>query len=50
MSSDYGGDPNRFKVKVLFGLFEADASGRVAIGATVVVFVLVLAGRWCAVW
>lgn len=41
--------PHRFKVKVLFGLFEADATGTVAIGATVFALVLVIAGRWMGV-
>lgn len=43
-------DYQRFRVKLLFGLFEADATGTVAIGATLVLFVLMGAGRWWALW
>lgn len=44
-------DPYRFKVRVLFGLFEfeADASGTVAICATVLSLVLVGAGRFAGI-
>ena len=43
-------DPDRFRVRILFGLFEADATGTVAIGAALVIFLLMGAGRWCALW
>ena len=43
-------DPHRFKVTILFGLFEADATGTVAIGAALVFFVLMGVGRWWALW
>jgi hypothetical protein len=42
--------PHRLKVRILFGLFEADATGTVAIGAALVLLVLVGAGRWWALW
>lgn len=41
---------HRLKVRLLFGLFEADATGTVAIGAALVFLVLVGAGRWWALW
>lgn len=41
---------HRLKVRLLYGLFEADATGTVAIGAALVCLVLVGAGRWCGLW
>ena len=41
---------HRLKVRVLFGLFEVDATGTVAIGAALVFLVLAGAGRWYALW
>jgi hypothetical protein len=41
---------HRLKVRLLFGLFEADATGTVAIGAALVFLVLLGAGRWFALW
>lgn len=43
-------DHHRFRVKILFGLFEADATGTIAIGAALVIFVLMGAGRLWALW
>lgn len=40
----------RLKVRLLYGLFEADASGAAAIGATLALAVLVGVGRWWALW
>lgn len=42
--------PPSFKVKLLFGLFEANASGVAAISAVVVLFVLMGAGRRLGLW
>ncbi|WP_452181358.1 hypothetical protein [Heyndrickxia sporothermodurans] len=41
---------HRLKVRLLYGLFEADATGTVAIGAALVFLVLVAVGRWWALW
>ncbi|WP_156648451.1 hypothetical protein [Methylobacterium sp. Leaf108] len=43
-------DQHRFRVKLLFGLFEADATGSIAIGAVLLIFILMGAGRWCGLW
>lgn len=43
-------EPHRFRVRLLFGLFEADATGTIAIGAAVVMFVLFGAGRLWTLW
>lgn len=50
MIPDHNRDQHRFRVKLLFGLFEADASGSIAIGAALVIFVLMGAGRWLGLW
>ncbi|UIY45645.1 hypothetical protein [Methylobacterium radiotolerans] len=41
---------HRLKIRLLFGLLEADANGTVAICAALVFLVLVGAGRWWALW
>lgn len=41
---------HRLRVSLLFGLFEADATGAVAIGAALLFLVLLGAGRWCGPW
>lgn len=41
---------HRFRVKLLFGLFEADASGTIGIGATLTFFILTGVGRWYGLW
>ena len=41
---------HRLKVRLLFGLFEADATGTVAIGAALIFLVLVGFGRWSQLW
>ena len=41
---------HRLKVRLLFGFFEADATGTVAIGAALVFLMLVGAGRWWTLW
>lgn len=41
---------HRLRLRFLFGLFEADATGTVAIGATLLALVLMGAGRWCGLW
>ncbi|UIY45642.1 hypothetical protein [Methylobacterium radiotolerans] len=40
----------QLKVRLLYGLFEADASGAVAIGAAILLLVLVAVGRAKRVW
>lgn len=40
-------DSHRFSLRILFGLFEADASGSVAIGAVLVALAMVITARWC---
>ena len=42
--------PHRLKVRILFGLFEADATGAVAIGAALLFLMLVGTGRWGGIW
>lgn len=41
---------HRFRVRLLFGLFEADAGGALGISAVVLLFVLMGAGRWLGLW
>ena len=41
---------HRLKLRILFGMFEADATGTAAIGATLFALVLVGAGRWYGSW
>ena len=42
--------PQQLKVRLLYGLFEADASGALAIGAAVLFLILVVIGRVRRVW
>lgn len=41
---------NRITVRVLFGLFEADASGSQGICAVVAMFISFGFGRWLGLW
>lgn len=41
---------HRLKLSILFGMFEADATGTVAIGAAMLALVLMGAGRWYGLW
>ncbi|GJD33041.1 hypothetical protein PMNALOAF_4322 [Methylobacterium adhaesivum] len=50
MIPDDNQDQHRFRVKLLFGMFEADASGTVAIVAVLLLFAMVGVGRWWALW
>ena len=43
-------DAYHFKVKLLFGLFEAYATGALAIGAVILLFAMVGAGRLWKLW
>ena len=49
MASD-NDNQHRFRVRLLFGLFEADAAGTLGISAVVLLFVLMGAGRWIGMW
>lgn len=42
--------PHRFRVKLLFGLFEADATGTVAIVSALVLFGMMGVGRLFSLW
>lgn len=50
LPNDNHDDRHRLKVRLLFGLFEADATGTIAIGAAIVLLVLVGAGRLGGLW
>jgi hypothetical protein len=50
LNDDHDDRRHRLKVRLLYGLFEADATGTVAIGAALLLLVLVGVGRWWTLW
>lgn len=40
----------QLKIRLLYGLFEADASGTIAIAAALIFLVLVGVGCWSQIW